>query len=43
MYCALRIADWVEDEELWIKIYEYGISKKIEPRDRLVAKYESMK
>ena len=43
LYCALRVADWVEDEELWIKIYEYGISKKIEPRDRLVAKYESMK
>lgn len=43
LYCALKIADWVEDEELWIKIYEYGIGKKIKPREWLVGKYESLK
>lgn len=42
LYCALRIADWLEDEKLWIKIYEYGVSKKIKPRERLVNKYESL-
>ncbi|MDE7187378.1 MAG: hypothetical protein K2O13_07715 [Lachnospiraceae bacterium] len=43
LYCALKIADWVDDEELWIKIYEYGIGKKIKPREWLVGKYESLK
>lgn len=43
LYCALKIADWVEDEEIWIKIYEYGIGKKIKPREWLVGKYESLK
>ena len=43
LYCALKIADGVEDEELWIKIYEYGIGKKIKPREWLVGKYESLK
>ena len=43
LYCALKIADWVEDGELWIKIYEYGIGKKIKPREWLVGKYESLK
>ena len=43
LYCALKIADWVEDEELWIKIYEYGIGKRIKPREWLVGKYESLK
>ena len=43
LYCALKIADWVEDDELWIKIYEYGIGKKIKPREWLVGKYESLK
>ncbi len=43
LYCALRIADWAEDEALWIQIYEYGIGKKIKPRDRLSKKYEQLK
>ncbi len=43
LYCALNVADWVEDEDLWIQIYEYGIGKKIKPRDYLSKKYEQLK
>ena len=42
LYRALDIADWVEDDALWIKVYEHGISKKIKPRDSLVQKYRQL-
>lgn len=35
-----RIVDWMEDDALWIKVYEYGLSKKIQPRDYLTRKYK---
>ena len=40
LYCALQLMDWVEEEELWIKVYEYGLSKKIRPREGLRESYE---
>lgn len=43
LYCALRIADWAENDELWIQIYEYGIGKKIKPRECLIEKYNDLK
>lgn len=42
LYCALEIVDWVEDDALWIKVYEYGIGKKIVPRDYLTQKYKQL-
>lgn len=42
LYCALEIVDWIEDDALWIKVYEYGLSKKIQPRDCLTRKYERL-
>lgn len=43
LYCALRLIEWLEEEELWIKVYEYGVSKKIDPRDELRESYEKRK
>ena len=40
LYCALDLIDWMDDNETWIKVYEYGISRKIKPRDSLVESYE---
>lgn len=34
------IVEWVENDALWIQVYEYGIRKKIKPRDSLVRKYK---
>lgn len=42
MYCALYIVDWIEDDVLWIKVYEYGIWKKIVPRDYIKEKYKQL-
>lgn len=42
LYCALDIVDRVENDALWIKVYEYGIRKKIKPRDSLVRKYKQL-
>ena len=43
LYCALEVVEWLDDDELWLKIYEYGIEKKIEPRDSLIRKYNELK
>lgn len=42
LYCALVLVDWyAEDDDLWIKYYEYGIKKrKIKPRDNLKEEYK---
>lgn len=40
LYRALRLADWMEQEELWLEVYKYGLLKKIEPRGSLQAEYE---
>lgn len=39
LYHALKLADWMDDDELWINVYKYGISKKIKPGDRLEEEY----
>lgn len=43
LYCALNIVDWEENDELWMQVYEYGIGKKIVPRDSLIKKYNKLK
>lgn len=40
LYRALDLANWMEEEELWLEIYKYGLSKKIRPRDSLKTEYE---
>lgn len=42
LYCALKIVDWVENDAIWIKVYEYGIGKKIVPREYLTKKYKQL-
>lgn len=43
LFCALQTVEWMEADELWTTVYEYGIGKKIEPRDSLAQKYQAMK
>lgn len=43
LYCALDLVDWMEEDELWLEVYQYGLSKKIKPRDSLRAEYEERK
>lgn len=43
LYCALNLADWMGEDKLWIEIYEYGLRKRINPRDRLKEEYEKRK
>lgn len=39
LYRALDLADWMDEDDLWIKVYEYGIKKKIRPRDSSQEEY----
>ena len=39
LYRALWLMDLLDEDELWLQIYEYGLKKKIQPRDELVKKY----
>lgn len=43
LYCILDLIHIMEDDDLWIRVYEYGIRKKIKPRDYLKDKYEKLK
>lgn len=43
LYRALNIVNWMEKDDLWLKVYEYGIKKKIKPRDYLQVEYERRK
>ena len=40
LYCALELADWMDEEGLWMDVYKYGLNKKITPRDSLQEEYE---
>jgi len=39
LYCALEVVEMFGDDELWVKVYEKGLAKKIKPRDYLRSKY----
>ncbi len=43
LYRALRLMEWMDEDELWLKIYEYGLKQKIKPRDVLKKEYEKRK
>lgn len=43
LYRVLQLINWMEAEDWWIKAYEYGISKKIKPRESLRIEYEKRK
>ena len=43
LYKALRLAEWLDEDDSWLQIYEYGIKKKIKPRDYLVRGYQERK
>lgn len=43
IYRILNVVAWMDENELWIKVYEYGLKKKIEPRDSLQKEYAQRK
>lgn len=43
LYKALSLAEWLDEDDIWIQIYEYGIKKNIKPRDNLVREYQERK
>ena len=43
LYKALCLAEWLNEDDSWLRIYEYGIKKKIKPRDYLVREYQRRK
>lgn len=43
LYRALRLAKWLNEDDSWLQIYEYGIKKKIKPREELVREYQERK
>lgn len=40
LYCALDLVDFMEEDALWLQVYEYGLKKKIRPRASLAAEYQ---
>lgn len=43
LYPALRIADFTDDDLLWIRIYEYGLRKKMKTDPSMQENYEKKK
>lgn len=43
LYCALDLIQWMEEDDLWIKVYEDAIRGGIKPRESLKCKYEKRK
>lgn len=42
LYCALDIVECVGNDDLWLKVYQYGLSQKIKPRKGLVEQYQKL-
>ena len=43
LYCALELLWFIDRDDLWIKTYEYGLRKKIKPREETIREYEELK
>lgn len=43
LYHALSLLDQMEEDDLWIAVYEYAIQRKIEPYDAMKRSYEDRK
>lgn len=41
--CALDLIECTGEDDLWIKVYEYGLQKKVKPREQLRRQYEERK
>ena len=41
--CALDLIECTSEDDLWIKVYEYGLQKKVKPREQLRRQYEERK
>lgn len=42
LYRALECAEWMEEKQVWLDFYRYGLTQKIKPRDSLREKYEKI-
>lgn len=42
LYRALSLVELLDDDGMWIQVYEYGLRKKIKPRDYLKKRYEEI-
>lgn len=40
LYKILRIIDWMDEDELWLDVYRYGLKKKIKPRENLANEFK---
>lgn len=40
LYRALELVEFMEEDQLWLEVYKYGLTRKIKPGERLQAKYE---
>lgn len=43
LYRALELVDWLGEDDLWIEVYKYGLTNKINPRDSLKDMYNEKK
>ena len=42
LYRAHDLVEWSGNDDLWIQVYQYGLTKKIKPRETLVKNYERL-
>lgn len=40
LYRALACAEWMDEDQIWIDFYRYGLTRKIVPRNSLQEKYK---
>ena len=40
LYRALDLMNMMDEDDMWIQIYEYGVKKKIKPREFLQESYQ---
>lgn len=40
LYRTLELVEFMEDDQLRLEVYKYGLTRKIKPGGRLRAKYE---
>ncbi|MCI7304141.1 hypothetical protein NIA71_15615 [Ihubacter massiliensis] len=43
LYRALDLVDCMGEDKLWLSVYEYGLKKKIKPREYLAREYQERK
>lgn len=43
LYTALRRIEDLDEDEIWLRVYEFGVKNKIKPRESLQRRYEERK